>query len=123
MTARPDEVVAWLVPPDDSGGLGMLMHDSKQAAALRGYFEPKGVEFIPLVRETALQSTNARLADVLALADGLSITAVNAAESARKDHESHNFVRQAASEMQCLLAKRIAAELRRAAAGEGDDNG
>ena len=117
MTARPDEVVAWIEVTDTPYGEGLSFSDAAN--------QPRG----RYVQESALQSANARLAEseagrdewmrgaesmhkrlaaVLALADEWTKRANDLIE-----HHQHG---KAAELDSCID------ELRRAAAGEGDAN-
>lgn len=99
MTARPDEVVAW---PDAF----LIFHDGPAGFRVETSVPSPRMPLGKYVPESALQSANARLAAVLALAD---------------EWAEFSIV-DAAFPSAMIESNYVAAAIRRAAAGEGDAN-
>ena len=121
MTARPDEVVAWIEVTDTPYGEGLSFSDAAN--------QPRG----RYVQESALQSANARLAESEAERDAMNLKLSEVEIAHGKDMEAaerivvkHNalaaVVRALADNVLDLTCEEMADKLRRAAAGEGDAN-
>ena len=102
MTARPDEVVAWIEVTDTPYGEGLSFSDAAN--------QPRG----RYVQESALQSANARLAEVESEFGAFRQMAVGIVH--RWIHDPKYSLDQCTNELLKLL------DSGRAAAGEGDAN-
>lgn len=127
MTARPDEVVAWqYLYLHRKGARWVTCEESEYNLAVAA---PHEYETRALTDATALQSANARLADVLALADELEALLIEFTMGGMGEYyvplpgkrgrpaPPPGFNPKFPTSLTALLI-----QLRRAAAGEGDAN-